>query len=273
MKNITMPRKPAQRKATRKPYKKRTYRKRRTVAQSKPNSAKVVEFFDLGQYNVNEAYDFVVNGIVPITQVGTPSRAALVAQAYGLYRIAQVEYKITPKFDTYVPSATPAGNAPSDVPKLFWKMNRFGDDTVGFNMANMLTLGCKPIRLDDKTITIKYKPNILLSNVGDAAQALGGGSGNIKMTPWLNTGKDSDETQFALSTTEHVGHQMYIEAAATGTGVGPVCEIMCRIVYEFKNPRIVDPETAQKRPHVRTSGNVKTTLLTLEQAEALNAAH
>lgn len=258
------------RKAAKKQMKKKTNRKR-TVAKSPANSCKVVEFFDLGVYESNQAYDFVVNGIIPTIQAGTPSRAATVAEAFGLYRIAQVEYKITPKFDTYSAALIPAGDAPVEVPKLFWRVNRFGDDTVGFNMANMLTLGVKPIRMDDRTLTIKYRPNILLANTGAVAQGLAGGSGNIKMTPWLNTGKDADETNFALSTTEHVGHQMYIEASTTGDGVGPVCEIQLRIVYEFKNPRIIDPAVGEKRPHVKTSGNVKTQILTLEQANTLNA--
>lgn len=261
----------APRKPTKKSMKKRRVFKRKTVAKSPANSCKVVEFFDLGQYNTNEAYDFVVAGIVPSINGGTTtSRAAQVAEAFGLYRIAQLEYKITPKFDTYSPAIAATGNLPTEVPKLFWKINRFGDDTVGFNMANMQTLGCKPIRLDDKTLTIKYRPNILLAGAGQADAALFGGSGNIKMTPWLNTGKDSDELVFALSTQEHVGHQMYIEAATAGTGVGPVCEISLRVVYEFKNPRIISPEAQAKRPHVRTTGNVKTQILTLEQAESLN---
>lgn len=248
------------------------YRKRRTVAKSPANSCKVVEFYDLGQYNTNEAYDFVVSGIVPNINGGTTiSRAAQVAEAFGLYRIAQLEYKITPKFDTYSSAVLPTGTAPAEVPKLFWRINRFGDDTVGFNMANMLTMGCKPLRLDDTTLTIKYKPNILLAGAGQADAALFGGSGNIKMTPWLNTGKDTDEAVFALSTQEHVGHQMYIEAASTGTGVAPVCEISLRIVYEFKNPRIINPEAQEKRPHVKTSGNVKTQVLSLEQANTMNA--
>lgn len=260
------------RKTAKKQMKKKRQSKRKTVAKSPANSCKVVEFFDLGQFETNQAYDFVVNGIIPQGNVGTPSRASMVAEAFGLYRIAQVEYKITPKFDTYIPSAVPAGDAPTEVPKLFWKINRFGDDIVGFNMANMMALGCKPLRLDDSTLTIKYKPNILLSNTGAVAEGLNGGSGNIKMTPWLNTGKDADEAVFALSTTEHVGHLMYIEAATTGDGVGPVCEISCRVVYEFKNPRIVSPEAGVKRPHVHVSGNVKTQKLSLEQATALNDA-
>lgn len=250
--------------------KKGVYRRRRTVAKSPANSCKVVEFYDLGTYESNQAYDMVVNGIIPEAQVGTPSRASLVAEAFGLYRIAQVEYKITPKFDTYSAALIPSGDAPVEVPKLFWRLNRFGDDTVGFNMANMLALGVKPIRLDDKTITIKYKPNILLAAAGLANAPLNGGSGNIKMTPWLNTGRTTDDTTFALSTQEHVGHQMYIEASTTGDGVGPVCEIQLRVVYEFKNPRIIDPLAAVKRPHVKVSGITKTQVLTLEQANALN---
>lgn len=268
MKNITMPRKSA----AKKQMKKRVQRKRRTVAKSPANSGKVVEFFDLGTFETNQSYDFVVNGIIPYSQPGQKSRAALTAEAFGMYRIAQVEYKITPKFDTYSAALVPGGDSPTEVPKLFWKINRYGDDIVGFNMQNMQSLGCKPIRLDDNTVTIKYKPNILLSNTGDAAQGLGGGSGNIKMTPWLNTNRDPDALNWTPSTTEHVGHLMYIEAGTTGDGVGPVCEITCRVVYEFKNPRIVDPAAFAKRPHVKVAGNVKTQVLTLEEAIAMNTA-
>lgn len=219
-------------------------------AKSGPNTAKVVEFFELGQFNVNEAYDFALAGIVP-TQVpaGAPTRASIVAPAYGLYRVAQIEYKITPKYDTYNANlgqgGVPIGDQAVEVPKLFWKMNRYGDSPVGFTALDMLSLGSKPVRLDDKTLTIKYKPNILLANAGAAAVAQDGGSGQVKITPWLSTDSEADNNAFALSTTKHYGHIMYIAAAAAGDGVSPICEIQARVVYEFKNPRILETSHSQ----------------------------
>lgn len=232
-------------------------------ARSSPNTAKIVEFFDLGAFNCNEAYDFGVAGIVPTSPVGgQATRASVVAPAYGLYRIAHCEYKVTPRFDTYNANlgqgGVPIGDQAVEVPKLYWKMNRYGDAPVGFTSLDMLSLASKPIRLDDKTITIKYKPNILLANAGPAAAGQNGGSGQVKMTPWLSTDSEADDNAFALSTTQHYGHLMYIECAAAGDGVSPICEIQARVVYEFKNPRILESsEHAQQRaltPH--TSVNI-----------------
>lgn len=231
-------------------------------ARATPNSAKVVEFFDLGQFDANVAHEFVLNGIVPTQRVGgMPTRAALVAPAYGLYRVAQIEYKVSAKYDTYLPSADQAGVAvgdqPVEVPKLYWKMNRYGDAPVGFTAEDMQSLGSKPIRLDDKTITIKYKPNILLANSGAAATAQDGGSGQVKITPWLSTDTEAGDNTFNLSTTEHYGHIMYIECSAGGDGVPVICEISARVVYEFKNPRILESAQSlarrQNTPHVKTT--------------------
>jgi len=229
-------------------------------ARSSPNTAKVVEFFDLGAFNCNEAYDFGVAGIVPQSPNGpaTATRASIVAPAYGLYRIAHVEYKISPKYDTYTPNlgqgGQPVGDQPVAVPKLYWKMNRYGDAPVGFTSQDMLSLGSKPLRLDDKTITIKYKPNILLANAGATAAGQNGGSGQVKITPWLSTDTEANNNAFALSTTQHYGHLMYIENAAAGDGISVICNIEARVVYEFKNPRILESSAhAAERaltPHV-----------------------
>jgi len=223
-------------------------RRRRFVkpARSGPNTAKVVEFFDLGAFEANVAHDFVLAGIVP--QVNAqPTRSSIVAPAYGLYRVAQIEYKIKPRFDTYLSGANPGGDNPVEVPALYWKMNRYGDSPVGFNYQELQSLGSKPVRLDDKTITIKYKPNILLANAGATANAQEGGSGQVKMTPWLSTDAEADDNAFALSTTNHYGHMMFIECAAAGDGTPIICEISARVIYEFKNPRIHENEQAQQR--------------------------
>lgn len=219
---------------------KRPLRRRRLpVSRSSPNTAKVVEFFDLGVFEANVAHDFALSGIVPAIG-GVPTRSAVVAPAYGLYRVAQIEYKIKPKFDTYIAGQVPVGDQPVEVPVMYWKMNRYGDAPVGFTAANLQSLGAKPVRLDDKTLTIKYKPNILLADAGAIAAAQAGGSGQVKITPWLSTDTQAQDNNFALSTTQHYGHMMFIECAAAGDGTPLICEIVARVVYEFKNPRILE---------------------------------
>jgi len=223
-------------------------------ARSSPNTAKVVEFYPAGPFEANVAHEFSINGIINVLN-GQPTRAGMVAPAYGLYRIAQVEYKITPRFDTYISGANPGGDNPVEVPKLYWKLNRYGDAPVGFNEQDMLSLSSKPIRLDDKTITIKYKPNVLMANVGAAAVAAAGGSGQVKITPWLSTDQRVDDGQFVASDTTHYGHLMYVECAAAGDATPVICEVAVRIVYEFKNPRMFEGvEVSQRRaatPHIK----------------------
>lgn len=246
------------------PRRRRAVARRRFVktARSSPNTAKVVEFFDLGIFDANVAHEFALSGIVPTqTGGGGPTRSSIVAPAYGLYRVAQIEYKITPKYDTYSANlgqgGVPIGDQPVEVPKVYWKMNRYGDAPVGFTSLDMMSLASKPLRLDDKTLTIKYKPNILIANAGAAATAQAGGSGQVKITPWLSTDSEVADGQFALSTTEHYGHIMYIEAASAGSATPEICEIQARVVYEFKNPRILEtPATMASRqatPHVKTT--------------------
>jgi len=227
--------------------------RRMKVSRSPGNSCKVIEYFEAITVEANTANEFVVNGIVPTTTGGKITRAATVAPAFGLYRIADVQFKLTPRFDTYPSGLAPGGDAPVEVPKVYWKINRYGDSPLGFTESDMLSLGCKPIRLDDKTVTIQYKPNILLANAG--AQPIGaqnGGSGQLKMTPWLSTDDEVDNNAFALSTTRHYGHMMFIECAAGGDGTPIICEMTCRVVYEFKNPRVLeDSADAARRASVK----------------------
>jgi len=221
---------------------------RMKVSKAPANSCKVVEYFEAITVEANTANEFVVKGIVPTTTGGKITRAATVAPAFGLYRIADVQFKLTPRFDTFSSGLAPGGDAPVEVPKVYWKINRYGDSPIGFSESDMLSLGCKPIRLDDKTVTIQYKPNILLASAGAQAAAQAGGGGQIKMTPWLSTDNEPDNGAFALNTTTHYGHMMFIECAAGGDGTPIVCEMTCRVVYEFKNPRVVaDAEDAQRR--------------------------
>jgi len=225
-------------------------------ARAQPNTAKVVEFYEAIALEANTAYDFVVQGIVPDAN-GKTTRAAMVAPAYGLYRIADVQFKLTPRYDTYASGLAPGGDAPVEVPSLYWKINRYGDAPVGFTRDDLLSLGCKPHRLDDKVLTIQYKPNILLADAGATAAALTGGSGQVKMTPWLSTDDETGTNDFNLSKTTHYGHMLFIECAAGGDGTPIVCDMTARVVYEFKNPRILEDESSiasrALTKHVRVS--------------------
>lgn len=160
-------------------------------------------------------------------------RALAHAPEYALYRIAKVVFRYKPNFDTFS-SALIGGQAAYGVPTLYWKMNRFADAPAAFTADNLRTLGAKPIRFDDKQYTMSYKPNILLTQASAGSQ-----SGQLKMTPWLNTDTAPNTPNFAPSTTEHYGHFFIVDAPLlNGAGTTPLGTFEATIYYEFKNPRI-----------------------------------
>lgn len=192
-----------------------------------PNTCRVSETLPLQQILPNVGYRVLVGGI-------TGARAQAIAPQFALYRIARIVLKFQPASDTYVSNpGFIGGNGAITVPNLLWKMNRFADAPAVITGDDLRTMGAKPIRFDDKNLTISYKPNILVSNASG-----GSVSGEVKISPWLNTDSAPDNAAFVLSTTQHYGHFHLVECAVNGAGTEPVGNFQATIYYEFKNPRV-----------------------------------
>lgn len=192
-----------------------------------PNTCRVETTIPKVDLLANTPYQFNLAGIVG-------ARAVDIAPNFALYRVAKVLFKYKPNYDTFVSNPGFIGGAGAvSVPTLYWKMNRFADDPNAFTADNLRVMGAKPVRFDDKQVTVSYRPNILVAN------ASGGSiSGQVKITPWLNTDDAPDTATFATSTTQHYGHFWYIECAVNGAGTTPVGSLDVTIFYEFKNPRV-----------------------------------
>lgn len=213
---------------------KRTNRPRRkTARRSKrnpnviggPQTAHVIQTLPTTPIKANQPFAVSVAGIVG-------DRALAHAPEYGLYRISKVVFRFKPWFDTFQ-STTSGGNGVGAVPTLYWRMNRMADAPSAFSSDDLRSLGAKPIRFDDKQITVSYRPNILTLQA-----TAGSGSGSMKMTPWLNTDRSPDTATYFPSTTEHYGHFFMVEAPAFGDGSTPVGTFDATVFYEFKNPRV-----------------------------------
>lgn len=202
--------------------------KRRTgggLRTSDPNRAAAVEILPDVVLQHNTPYIFSKAGI-------TGSRASALAAQFGFYRIAKITYVHRPYFDTFTPDPTgvPVGN-PLTVPQLYWQMNRYGDAPAVFDGDYLRSLGSKPIRFDDKNVTVSYKPNMLMVGEDNA----GNDASQVKMTPWISTDERPGDGVFTLSTAEHFGHLLYIDSAASAPGQVGVVDV--QIHYEFKTPR------------------------------------
>lgn len=199
------------------------------------NTAKIIETMPKMTLLANGGYQFQLAGILG-------SRAQALAQQYGLYRISKISFRYKPLSDTFVSNpGFIGGNGAASIPYLLWKMNRFADNPAVITADNLRAMGAKPVRLDDKTYTLAYRPNIIV----DTAAATGAQSGQIKMTPWLNTDDAPMTPGFNPSTTYHYGHFFYIQCAMNGTGTDPVAELEITAHYEFKNPRVKWGESSE----------------------------
>lgn len=129
-------------------------------------------------------------------------RAVQVARAYQYFRITKVTVQFKPFQDTYNNSTT------QSVPYLHWLIMK-GDtlDPTTFNA--MRDAGAKPIRFDDKTVTVSFKPGVQNQVVGE--DALGPTTttawAQSRISPWLATSYQpgTDLTVWQASQVPHRG--------------------------------------------------------------------
>jgi len=193
-----------------------------------PNTCKVIETVPTTQVNLNTGYLQFKAGITGV-------RAPVIAQTFGLYRIAKIMFTYRPLCDTYASGIAGVGNFAVQVPTLYWKMNRYGDIPAVIDGNYMRALGAKPMRLDDKNVSFSYVPNVLQSQQNTAGAA----TASIVKGPWLSTDDLVNDQNFTLSTALHYGHSLFVEAAGAGNAQGPVANLDIKVVYEFKQPRVI----------------------------------
>lgn len=220
--------------ATKQRKSRRPARKARRAPKMRKEYLKEVEIMPTQIVNLNTPYLQIKAGI-------TGARASQMAALFGEYRIKKITYTFRPWFDTFNAGIPTGGNNAVQVPTLYWRLNRYGDTPAAFNGNYMRAMGAKPHRLDDKLLSFSYSPNIIQSqqNVGASTTA------TIKVSPWLSTDNIVQDNNFTLSTAEHFGHSLFIEAAANGTANGQAANMDVKVIYEFRNPRLVGSTSEQ----------------------------
>lgn len=156
-------------------------------------------------------------------------RARTVAQGYQEFRIKLVEYRFKPLSDTYVPQA---GGAP--VPYLYYLVDKLRSNNGLQTIDAFTQAGAKALRFDDKTITVKYKPAVLLDSWD--AQSLQAVPRQYRVSPWLTTNDfNTVGAGFNPSSVDHNGIRWVIAGDAQFTYK---CE---RVVHiEFRKPMWIE---------------------------------
>jgi len=96
-------------------------------------------------------------------------RAVAVSKGYQFYRIKRITYIIKPLMDTFVQAQQPQTQA--TVPYLYYMIDRAAQFASGFNISQLKAMGAKARRLDDRTLSFSYTPNVLTQTFDNTANS------------------------------------------------------------------------------------------------------
>lgn len=156
-------------------------------------------------------------------------RAALVGQGYREFRITKLEYRFKPSADTF-----PTGG--TQVPYLYAMIDKTGSMRDFNTVDELVTAGAKARRLDDKTITVSFKPATLSYNRDET------GNSNLWskpiVSPWLSCDSLNDAplpgpVGYEASSIDHLG-LAWMVATSGGTQFGYTVEVVSH--FEFRKP-------------------------------------
>lgn len=220
----------------------RVYRRAYRAPRSVPEWASCTESVALTNitgvaYTMNQMYG--LNG----TQLGQfISRAVPIAKAYQHYRIKRVMLEFKPQVDTFFPDVGAAGTG-FLVPNMFYMINKSGSIPANPTTDNLRAMGAKPIRFDEKTIKVAWRPSVLQENAG----VLGDVGSGYKISPWLSTNANANAPgAWQPSSVNHLG--IYFIVNRPGTLPAGVVEL----TYDVQ----ITVEFQFKKPLVTTSSNV-----------------
>lgn len=249
-----MPRKPVRKVAGKRVgavRRRRAYRRPVTV----PEWASCTESVDLTNitglaYQMNGPGGGAVYGLNGTQLSQFIQRAVPIAKAYQHYRIKTIKLEFKPQYDTFLPDVGAAGTG-FLVPNFFYMINKSGSIPSTVSAANMRAMGAKPIRFDEKTITVAWRPSVLQENAGVNGDI---GSG-YKISPWLSTNANANSPgAWQPSSVNHLG--IYWQVERPGTLPAGVAElsysIQITVEFQFKKPLVTvsssNPQAAEYVP-------------------------
>lgn len=213
----------------------RAYRAPRGVPEwaSCTESASLQNITGVPAYTMNQMY--ALNG-TNLTQY--INRALPISANYQHYRIKRIMLEFKPQMDTFQNTAGAAGTGLL-VPNFFYMINKSGSIPANPTPDNLRSMGAKPIRFDEKTIKVAWRPSVLQENQG----VLGDLGFGYKISPWLSTVQQSAPP--GPSTVQHLG----IYWIVSRPGILPAgfaeltYDIQITVEFQFKKPLVrVNPE-------------------------------
>lgn len=129
--------------------------------------------------------DDPVNAVLRLDNVNLSQfdRLAHISRGYQYFRITKIEVKFKPLADTFL--STGALGSTGSVPYLYWLINK--SDSLQVSSFNSLRdAGARPMRFDDKSITIRYRPSVA-QGVALSEPNITTSFATYRESPWLST--------------------------------------------------------------------------------------
>lgn len=159
------------------------------------------------------------------------ARAASIAQNYQHYRIKKVTLEYLPSQDTFAPIV---GAGQVQVPYLTYLIDKSGSIPAAVDGPTLRQMGAKPVRFDDKKISVSWRPSVLTETFGQANAA-----SQYRISPWLSTNANAlAPGVFIPSDIDHLGIFWKVDR----NGVLPAgmaeyqYEVRITAEFQFKKP-------------------------------------
>lgn len=111
-------------------------------------------------------------------------RLKTIGQTYQFFRVNMIEMKFKPYQDTFFTGNQPG--TPGTIPYLHYLVDK-GENLLPTTFNQLRDAGAKPIRFDDKTITVRWKPRVNTNVAGDSTATPSQAYMASKVSPWLPT--------------------------------------------------------------------------------------
>lgn len=180
-------------------------------------------------------------------------RLSQIAGCYQFYRIKLIEMKFKPYVDTYINTTTQTSGS---LPYFYYLIDKdevlipVGGPT-GFDQIR--DAGAKPIRFDDRTVVVRWKPRVPQVIAGDdgGTPSLNWGAAS-KVSPWLATNNIANQNPVAwvASQVPHKGLYYGVDQDVS-SGLPPAqygTEITVHV--EFKKPITFTARAGEGEPMV-----------------------
>lgn len=169
------------------------------------------------------------------TSLNQFTRATTIAQGYQFYRITNIKLRIKAPYDTFVNANPTQGQYQK--PYMYYMIDKAGSVPSNVTLEGLKQMGAKPIAMDEKAITISWKPSVL-EFAATAASAGIGLPNRYRLSPWLTTQNNVVSAPWAASQVDHLGIYYGVFSALAGAADPITYDVEMEVQFQFKKPLV-----------------------------------